>query len=134
MAKTQKKPVTQYTVEIVKQAVPAKQGRKERAARGAAEVIPQRNSQTIDVKEPSAVDVSIKIPSPSQPAPHSKQGIMITLLQSTVGATIEELAEATGWQRHSVHGVMSGVLKKKLGLSITSDKEERGRVYRIAGA
>jgi hypothetical protein len=39
---------------------------------------------------------------------------------------------ATGWQRHTVRGVFSGTLKKKLGLTLTSAKEERGRVYRIA--
>ena len=38
---------------------------------------------------------------------------------------------ATGWQRHTVRGVFSGTLKKKLGLSVPSPKEERGRVYRI---
>ena len=38
----------------------------------------------------------------------------------------------TGWQRHTVRGVFSGSLKKKLGLTLASAKEERGRVYRIA--
>jgi hypothetical protein len=47
----------------------------------------------------------------------------------TVGAA----SEATGWLTHSVRGVMSGVLKKKLGLKIDSEKiEGRGRVYRLA--
>lgn len=68
------------------------------------------------------------------PKSHTKQGIMINLLQGGKGATVDEMVEATGWQRHSVQGVMSGVLKKKLGLSITSEKEQRGRVYRIGGA
>ena len=63
--------------------------------------------------------------------PATKQSILINLLQSSAGATVGELAVATGWQKHSVHGVMSGVLKKKLGLAITSSKEERGLVYRI---
>jgi len=35
-------------------------------------------------------------------------------------------------QRHTVRGVFSGTLKKKLGVTLTSVKEERGRVYRIA--
>ena len=41
-------------------------------------------------------------------------------------------ASVTGWQRHTVRGVFSGTLKKKLGLILASAKEERGRVYRIA--
>ena len=51
---------------------------------------------------------------------------------STWGATVDEVASATGWQRHTVRGVFSGTLKKKLGLTLASAKEERGRVYRIA--
>ena len=43
-----------------------------------------------------------------------------------------EVASVTGWQHHTVRGVFSGTLKKKLGLILASAKEERGRVYRIA--
>ena len=62
----------------------------------------------------------------------SKQTTLIKLLARPGGATIDEMAKATGWQRHSIRGMMSGVLKKRLGLSIASEKEERGRIYRIA--
>jgi hypothetical protein len=62
----------------------------------------------------------------------SKQATLIKLLERSGGASIDEMAEATGWQRHSIRGMMSGVLKKRLGLSIASEKEERGRIYRIA--
>ena len=62
----------------------------------------------------------------------TKQQIMIDLLRRPEGAGIEEITAATGWQSHTVRGAMSGPLKKKLGLDITSKKtEERGRVYRI---
>jgi hypothetical protein len=49
------------------------------------------------------------------------------------GGNVDEVASATGWQRHTVRGVFSGTLKKKLGLTLASAKEERGRVYRIPG-
>jgi hypothetical protein len=62
----------------------------------------------------------------------SKQAILIMLLQRSGGASIDEMVETSGWQQHSIRGMMSGVLKKRLGLSITSEKEELGRVYRIA--
>jgi hypothetical protein len=47
------------------------------------------------------------------------------------GVTVDEVASVTGWQHHTVRGVFSGMLKKKLGLTLASEKEERGRVYRI---
>ncbi len=65
--------------------------------------------------------------------PGTKQALLIDLLRRKKGATIEEIVEATGWQPHSVRGAISGALKKKLGLAVTSGKVEgRGRVYRIA--
>ncbi len=63
----------------------------------------------------------------------TKQEMLIDLLQRTDGTTLDEMVAATGWQAHSVRGAMSAALKKKLGLTITSEKiEGRGRVYRIA--
>jgi hypothetical protein len=63
----------------------------------------------------------------------SKQDEVTAMLRRPEGATIVEVANATGWQRHTVRGVFSGALKKKLGLTIASAKEERGRIYRING-
>jgi hypothetical protein len=62
----------------------------------------------------------------------SKQDEVIAMLRRPGGATVDEVASATGWQRHTVRGVFSGTLKKKLGLTLASAKEDRGRVYRIA--
>ena len=66
--------------------------------------------------------------------PGSKQARVLAMLRRPEGATVDEVASATGWQRHTVRGVFSGALKKKLGLAIGSEREERGRVYRIAEA
>lgn len=66
--------------------------------------------------------------------PGTKQALLIDLLKRKTGATIDEVVEATGWQAHSVRGAISGTLKKKLDLDVTSKKVNgRGRVYRIAG-
>ena len=62
----------------------------------------------------------------------SKQGAVIAMLRRPEGATVDEVATAMGWQRHTVRGLFSGTLKKKLGLILASAQEERGRVYRIA--
>ncbi|MBC9248601.1 DUF3489 domain-containing protein [Paracoccus sp. 11-3] len=64
--------------------------------------------------------------------PGTKQAQLIAMLQAPDGATIAEIAEATGWQPHSIRGAISGSLKKKLGLTVTSEKVEgRGRTYRL---
>ena len=55
------------------------------------------------------------------------------MLKRPEGATIQQICEATEWQAHTVRGTFAGAFKKKLGLTITSDKAEGGeRVYRIA--
>ena len=64
----------------------------------------------------------------------SKQAKVMAMLRRPEGATVGEVASATGWQRHTVRGVFSGTLKKKLGLTLASAQEERGRVYRIAAS
>jgi hypothetical protein len=62
---------------------------------------------------------------------HSKLATMITMLRTTRGSTIEELSKATGWQAHSVRGAISGTIKKRLDLGVTSVKTDGVRTYRI---
>ena len=62
----------------------------------------------------------------------TKQDALIKMLKRSEGATIEEIASALHWRDHTVRGAMSGAIKKKLGLTITSHKADgRGRVYQI---
>ena len=62
----------------------------------------------------------------------SKQDMLIAMLSAEGGATIAEITSALGWQPHTARGVISGVLKKKLELSIASEKlDGRGRTYKI---
>ena len=64
---------------------------------------------------------------------NSKQAEVIRMLQRPEGATIGQICMTTGWQAHTVRGTFAGAFKKKLGLTITSDKPHGGeRVYRIA--
>ena len=62
----------------------------------------------------------------------SKQSQLIILLRRDKGASMDELMSATGWQAHSVRGVLSGVLRKKLGLNIVLVKVEDKKAYRIS--
>ena len=64
---------------------------------------------------------------------NSKQAEVIRMLQRPEGATIGQICTATGWQAHTVRGTFAGAFKKKLGLTIVSDRPQGGeRVYRIA--
>jgi len=64
---------------------------------------------------------------------NSKQAEVIWMLRRPEGATIDQICQITGWQAHTVRGTFAGTFKKKLGLTITSDKPQGGeRVYRIA--
>ncbi len=91
---------------------------------------PKKRSRRAEPK-PSGSKPKGRTP-PAAVRPGTKQALLIDLLKRKKGATIEEMVEATAWQAHSVRGAISGALKKKLGLTVTSDPvEKRGRVYRI---
>jgi len=73
--------------------------------------------------------------SAASPEPRSsKQAEVIALLNRPEGATIAEVVAETGWQPHTGRGLFSGTLKNKLGLTLSSEREERGRIYRIVEA
>ncbi|EEW24383.1 DUF3489 domain-containing protein [Rhodobacter ferrooxidans] len=88
-------------------------------------------------EEPASCTTTESSPAPM---PHTlregtKQSTLIAMLRAPEGATMEAIIAATGWQAHSARGAMSGALKKRLGLNVTSETEDqRGRVYRIKDA
>jgi len=81
---------------------------------------------------PAAACPPATAPVPSAQVKESRQDVLVRLLGRPEGATIANMVEATGWQPHSVRGALSGVVGKKLGLKVTSEKlANRGRVYRV---
>jgi hypothetical protein len=102
---------------------------------------------TIGVEVESAVAEPIneavpKTCTPTEPVPKArtvregtKQAQLIAMLSAPDGATIAEIATALAWAPHTCRGALSGALKKRLGLTITSQTDaQRGRVYRIEDA
>ncbi len=65
--------------------------------------------------------------------PETKQAMLIAMLSRPEGATINQLVEATAWQWHTIRGAISGALRKKLGLTIVSQRIEGKTLYRIPG-
>jgi Protein of unknown function (DUF3489) len=75
----------------------------------------------------------------------TKQARMIEMLKRPEGATVEQIAAATGWQHHTIRGAISGALKKKLGLTVEATRtrevgpnktgaKSSSTVYRITGS
>ena len=73
----------------------------------------------------------------SEPIPrtiHSgtKLATIIDAMRNPDGATIAQMMADTGWQAHSVRGAISGMVRKRLGYEVITEKGADGqRAYRI---
>jgi len=83
----------------------------------------------VDAAKPAARKSAPK--APAKP-PSTKAETILGLLRRPKGACIAEMADATGWQNHSVRGFLSGELKRKRSLAIMSDRVDGVLRYRLA--
>ena len=97
-------------------------------AQGATEANTLQNQATIN--PPSD---GLPTPVKTRTRENSKQATVVQMLKRPEGATVRQICDATGWQAHTVRGTFAGAFKKKLGLTIESDKAVGSeRVYRTA--
>ena len=75
---------------------------------------------------PSAASANLALP----PRPGGKLDVIIQRLERKAGATADELAEATGWQTHSVLGALSRLRSR--GFSIRLEAQGSRKAYRLA--
>jgi hypothetical protein len=61
----------------------------------------------------------------------TKYDRVLGMLRTRRGTTIAAMSKATDWQPHTVRGFLTGIVKKKLGLTLTSENTKSGRIYRI---
>lgn len=76
---------------------------------------------------------SVKKQAASKTVPPSKQSRVVMMLQSPQGATIDAMMKATGWQQHSVRGFLAGIIRKRMKLTLKSEKTDGKRIYRVTG-
>lgn len=99
--------------------------------------IPTTKPQKAQSSPKSKVDASTEETTAAPPKERktregTKQALVIEMLRRPEGATIPEIVEVTGWASHTTRGFFAGALKKKLSLTLDSQKDEiRGRVYRL---
>ena len=115
-----------------------KAAKKPRSAAQQAHVAPSKarsGKQASPAKKATKGARSAKSPKKATGARQgSKTPQVLDLLQRSGGASLKELMKATGWQAHSVRGFLSGVLGKKLGLTVSSTKAaDEERRYSVKG-
>lgn len=97
----------------------------------------RRTAKTAAAVKPAAAQRQAVAPAAARAAeakaaPGGKLGVIVAMMRRPEGATVVQMSETTDWLPHSVRGALAGAIKKKHKLTVSSEKTEAGRVYRIA--
>ena len=125
----------QVTVGMEQPAVVARETTKARdsarasAQKGTKQEVPARRQQTAATDKKST---KRSRPDGASAPKATKVQTILALLGQPGGTTVAAIMQATGWQQHSVRAFLAGTVRKKLGLTLVSEKVDDQRVYRVA--
>lgn len=72
------------------------------------------------------VSEPVPLPSPTTPkAPSGKLGTLLGRIGNPGGATIDQLADATGWQKHTIRAAFSRLRQRGFPIILVTDAEGR---------
>ncbi len=87
---------------------------------------------TVPAAHTAPAEARVAETKPVRTRDNSKQATVLQMLRRPEGATITQICEATNWQAHTVRGTFAGSFKKKLGLTLVSEKPVGAeRTYRL---
>ena len=89
---------------------------------GVAAVGAETEEEATDAPESKGATEASDATTKPVPRTGTKQALLIDMLKRPEGATVDQIAEATGWQRHTIRGAISGALKKKLGFNVEATR------------
>lgn len=123
---TKQKPAAPSTIATVH---PVKAGRTRVAA------VKPSESANVVAPPKSAIPARPKKSSAARPVAErkTKLALVVEMLRTKRGVSADEMAKATGWQRHTVRGAIAGAIKRKLGLKVATEDRNGIRIYRILG-